>query len=151
MNILITAASSSYSYKLEKELPEGQFIFADSVDLPAVLMKNKKFVRIPAGDSAVFAHTILSICLDLGVNKVFPLRKAEIKSLAEARQLFDEYGIAVIVPQKELLDELSGPLKAGIVYIKESAGDGKYPTPADRGVFFYDVAASPQLQLLTAD
>ena len=78
----------------------------DSTRIGRMVQMNadKKFIKIPAGDSSSsFAHLLLTICLDQQIEKVFPLRKVEILALSEARQLFDEYGIKIMVPDKTLL------------------------------------------------
>jgi hypothetical protein len=41
---------------------------------------------------------MLDLALNSGITRIFPLYGGEILSLAEARQLFAEYGISVIVP-----------------------------------------------------
>ena len=99
MNILITAASTAQAYQLERFLDSGGTIFfADSVELPQVMLKDKQFVKIPKPENPSFAHLLLTVCLDRQIEKLFPLRRLEVLALAEARQLFDEYGIEVVVP-----------------------------------------------------
>lgn len=101
MKILITAAVTAQAYKLKNLLDkEATFIFADQGDVPAFVAKETLFLNIPAGDSASFAHELLSLCLDHQIDYVFPLRRNEIDALAEARQLFAEYEIKVVVPAK---------------------------------------------------
>ena len=152
MTILITAASTSYPYKLEKELGESSIVFADSVELPEIMLKNKKFIKIPPASSDSFAHSMLSICLDNNIDKVFPMRQAELKALAESRQLFDEYGIKVMVPRKEHIESLLGPDKTGKIFIKETESDGDDPSlSADRGAFLYRPESKAKFQLLTVD
>ena len=92
MFTLITAAASSKAYQLtNKLLSKENIIFADSEDLPEIMLRGKRFIKILKGNSASFAHLLLSICLDQQITKVFPLRKAEVYALSEARQLFDEF------------------------------------------------------------
>lgn len=147
MNILITAASTATAYKLEKELAgSGILILADSADLPSVLIKDKRFIKIPAGSSSSFSHQLLSLCLDEGIERVFPLRRSEIQALSESRQLFDEYGIEVMVPLSSDLPGLWGTSRTGEILIKEE--DDEF---AGRGVYLIEEGSLDNLQILTAD
>lgn len=106
MKILITAGTTTQAHKLKRLLDkEETFIFADQ-EIPAFVSSSFRFIQIPQGDSFSFAHELLKNCLDEEVDCVFPLRKAEILSLAEAVQLFEEYGVKVVVPVKEKLSVL---------------------------------------------
>src|SRR5687768_4493249 len=98
MSALITAASYAQAYKLERLLNLSNVIIADFRDLPQLAYPNKKFMKISEGSSASYAHEMLDMALNAGITKIFPLYKSEILPLAEARQLFLEYGISVIVP-----------------------------------------------------
>ncbi|MBC7744048.1 MAG: hypothetical protein H7096_03015 [Flavobacterium sp.] len=104
MSVLITAASHSAAYKLEKLLNQVDVFFADFMDLPK--LSGKKYFKIPKGNSASFAHEMLNLALNEGIEKIFPLYPEEITALAEARQLFLEYGISVIVPDVNRLKEI---------------------------------------------
>jgi hypothetical protein len=99
MAILITAASFSIAYKLERSLNESEVYFAEQIEMPAI--PGKKFIRIPEVSSPVFTSEILKICLDYQIVKIFPLKEAEIKELSKADQLFKEYGINIIIPSNE--------------------------------------------------
>jgi hypothetical protein len=98
MAILITAASHAEAYKLERLLQFPDVVFADYQEMPQLAYSGKKFTKIPKGNSTSYAHEILKTALNLGVEKIFPLYADEILPLAEAKQLFEEYGILVIVP-----------------------------------------------------
>mgnify|MGYP003296302268 CR=1 FL=1 len=98
MSVLITAASHAEAYKLERILQLPEVIFADYQELPHLASSGRKFIKIPAGNSASYAHEILDLALNRGIDRIFPLYADEILPLAESRQLFQEYGISVIVP-----------------------------------------------------
>lgn len=148
MNILITAASAAQAYQLQRLLGSTDIFFlADFVELPQVMLKDKKFIKIPAGDSSSFAHLLLTICLDQQIAKVYPLRKAEIVALSEARQLFDEYGIKIMVPDKTHLQGLFNKGIKGKIIVKDEPELENFP---DRGVFIQD-ESSLELQLFTVD
>jgi hypothetical protein len=105
MSVLITAASHAEAYKLERLLGVTDVIFADYQELPHLSFSKKRFLKIPAGNSASYAHIMLDLALNSGIEKIFPLYAEEILPLAESRQLFEEYGISVIVPSILWLQE----------------------------------------------
>ena len=98
MSVLITAASHAEAYKLERLLQIPGVIFADNQELPHLAFSGKQFLRIPKGDSASYAHEMLDLALNNGISRIFPLASEELMPFAEARQLFFEYGISVMVP-----------------------------------------------------
>ena len=147
MNILITAAVTAQAYQLKRILEYSDTVFlGDSVDLPN-LGGDTRFVKIPVSDSSSFAHLLLTLCLDLQIEKVYPLRKNELIALAEARQLFDEYGIIVMVPDKNFLNPLLHKGIKGTILIQEGIATNGMP---DRGVLLVD-EETKQFQLFTAD
>ncbi len=86
---LITAASNATAYQLAYHLLHHEILFADT--------KDQKLI-IPEGNKLSFAHELLSLCLDLDITLVFPLKLSEQKALAEAKVLFEEYGITLALP-----------------------------------------------------
>ncbi len=117
MKALITAASTAHAYKLQHLLDqELHFIYADQVDMPQ--LTEKKFVKIPAGNAPSFAHELLSLCLDKQIDLVYPLKKDDILALSEARQLFEEYHIRVLVPSTQIVRNLlTVAIKKGIIFV----------------------------------
>ena len=99
MAILITAASYSLAYKLERSLHESDVLFADQIEMPFI--PGKKFIRIPEASSQIFTSEILKICLDKHIVNIYPLKEAEFKELSKSEQLFNEYGIIIIIPSNE--------------------------------------------------
>ncbi len=153
MNILITAASTAQAYQLLGLLGlENNVTLADSFDLPAFMLKNKKFMKIPPGDSNTFAHELLTACLDLGINRVFALRPAEVRALAEARTLFSEYEIDVMVPPLFLVEQLQMKSSPGTIVIKDlKTGHLSLPESADYGVFLVNEEGNDtQISIFTA-
>lgn len=98
MSVLITAASHAEAYKLERLLQLPDVIFADYQELPHLAFSGKQYIRIPRGNSPSYAHEMLDIALNRGIERIFPLYNEELLPLAESRQLFLEYGISVLVP-----------------------------------------------------
>ena len=138
MKILITAAVTAQAYKLRSLLSsETTLIFADQGDVPVLPGREHLFLTIPSADSTSFAHEMLTLCLDHQIDYVYPLRRAEVIALAEAKQLFEEYGIKVVVPGKSENVSFESSLPANgkilIVYQKENmlvdvAGEGDLGT-----------------------
>lgn len=106
MGVMITGAASAAAFRLNRILGFEEVTFADHFDLPQSVFKETRFLRIPEGSSQAFAHQLLKICLDNHIEMVFPLRRTELRPLAEARVLFEEYGIKVIVPEGPALDQM---------------------------------------------
>ena len=101
MAILITAASFSTAYKLEKILHEPVVYFAEEFEMPKV--SGKKYVKIPSVSSPSFISEVLILCLDLHIIQIYPLRALEIEELNKASQLFEEYGISIKTPSIDFI------------------------------------------------
>lgn len=145
MNLLITAAASAAAYQLEKLVKEeGAVIYlADSVSLPDVLLKTSRYIQIPSATSPSFVHQLLSLCLDLQIGKVFPLRREEVRALSAARELFAEYDIQVFVPSAAAALHLDFAHKPGSVVIKQlNTSESVIPEDIDCGVFLVHTTAS---------
>lgn len=84
----------------------GKFevLYASSEEIPELLLKSGNYVSIPKGLLPTFAHEVLKLSLDQQVDYVLPLGGFELEPMAEAKVLFDEYQIAVLVPDKDILD-----------------------------------------------
>jgi hypothetical protein len=101
MAILITAASFSLAYKLERLLNESEVYFADQIKMPAI--PGKKFIQLPDASSAIFISELLKLCLEYSIISIYPLKKSEIKELLNADQLFKEYDINIIFSKEWIL------------------------------------------------
>ena len=96
MSILITSANSADAYQLKSKLNAEEVILGDYEELPALMLKSGKMIQLPNPKSASYSHQMLTLCLDKGINTVYPLREEESLLLKEAGQLFKEYGINII-------------------------------------------------------
>src|SRR5690606_18775062 len=100
--ILITYATRPLGLRVSKLLTELFVVDkATSDEIPSVLQQT--YSAIPRGANPVYAHELLKLALDKSCQYVLPLGKDEIYALAETSVLFEEYGIRILCPSKELL------------------------------------------------
>lgn len=106
--VLITWGTRPFAQRVAKLLPAAQpVLFCAADELPEVLLRSGNYLRAPRADSPAFVHEMLKICLDNNVKTLIPLGSNELYAMAEARQLFSEYGIAIWVPEVIDLAELA--------------------------------------------
>ena len=96
MNVLITAANSAEAYQLKSKLNAWSIILGDYLELPELMVKSGKMVRLPHPKSVSYQHEMLTLCLDRSIDTVYVLRNEEAMLLKESEQLFTEYGINII-------------------------------------------------------
>ena len=102
MYTLITAASSAQAYRLKNSLNSPDILLGDFKDLPGVMVKTGRMIRLPDPGSSSYTHQMLKLCLDHGINAIYPLGREEQLLLTEAEQLFSEYNIIIIVTANEV-------------------------------------------------
>jgi hypothetical protein len=98
VNILITAANSAGAYRLKNQLNSDTIILGDYNQLPDVMLKSGKMIKLPNPASVAYAHEMLTLCLDKDITTVYPLNNDEMALLNEAAQLFKEYNIDILQP-----------------------------------------------------
>jgi hypothetical protein len=98
MNILVTAATSAEAYQLKNQLTDDQVILGDYFDLPEIMIRSGKMIKLPNPASNAYSHQLLTLCLDDNIEAVYALRDEEKQPLQEAIQLFEEYSIKIIIP-----------------------------------------------------
>lgn len=96
MNTLITAANSAKAYRLKNKLNPANVILGDYLDLPAFMLTSVNMIRLPNPNSISYTHEMLTLCLDKQITTIYALREEE-KILQTAEQLFNEYGITIII------------------------------------------------------
>jgi len=96
MYTLITSATSSNAYRLKNELNKPDVILGDYLELPAIMLNSNEMIKLPKPSSLAYAHEMLTLCLDKGIDTVYALRDEEFESLAEAMTLFEEFGIGIV-------------------------------------------------------
>lgn len=87
MKTLFTTANSLNHFKLSQVFSASELVFGDDY-------QNK----FPSEKSISFAHELLSFCLDQEIKKVYALREGELNPLSEAKVLFAEFGIEIVLP-----------------------------------------------------
>lgn len=103
--ILLTSATHVLGLRVANLLADKFEIVSSTSDaLPAFMQQ--KYIQIPKGLNPTFSHEMLKLALDLQCEYILPLQLPEIESLSESILLFEEYGITVICPSKEELENL---------------------------------------------
>jgi hypothetical protein len=103
--ILITFGTRPLAMRIAKKLSNRfEVLYASSEEIPELLLKSGNYVSIPKGLLPTFAHELLKLSLDQQVDYVLPLGGFELEPLAEAKVLFEEYQISVLVPDKDILE-----------------------------------------------
>jgi hypothetical protein len=104
--ILITFGTRGLGQRIAKLLEnEFEILFASSEEIPSLLLSSGKYFKLPAGLMPTYAHEVLKISLDHQIDFVLPLGGFEFEPLAAAKILFEEYGIKVIVPAQDVLQD----------------------------------------------
>lgn len=105
--MLITQGTRLFAQRLARQLSgKHRVLFGATDEMPEVLLRSGNYVRIPHADVPAFAHEMLKVCLDSGVERLIPLGKQELQPLLEAKVLFGEYGVRILLPEKEVFDTL---------------------------------------------
>lgn len=147
MSVLITAANDSAAFRLARILNIDDICYASDMDMP--VMFGKRFLKIPSADSPSFTHEVLKICLDNRITEIFPLKQNEIKELSASRQLFEEFGIKLVIPSIKWIEKRLNdlPLRSSNIFvmINGTVCSGKSPVndilpeDEDNGVFQWDL------------
>lgn len=147
MSVLITAAADSAAFRLARILNTEDVLFASDKDMP--VMHGKRFLKIPSADSPSFTHEVLKVCLDYQIKEIYPLMRNEIIELSASRQLFEEFGIILVIPSikwiQTRLNDL--PFYSSNIFImmngKVSSGeppiDDILPEDEKNGVFYWSL------------
>ncbi|MFD2600331.1 hypothetical protein ACFSQ3_15360 [Sphingobacterium corticis] len=95
--LLLTYGTRPITQRIANLLTDKhEVVLATYEEIPSVLVK--KFKSIPNAANPVFAHEMLKLCLDQGVDYLLPLGLSEIETLKASTLLFEEYGIQILIP-----------------------------------------------------
>jgi hypothetical protein len=92
VKVLITSATSAKAHKLKNTLTVAEIILGDEVDMPAFM----GILKLPVATTDTYAHEMLTLCLDHGIDAVYLLSQSEAQVLLLSTQLFKEYNIDLI-------------------------------------------------------
>ncbi len=67
-----------------------------------IMTRSGKMLKLPDPRNTSYAHQMLALCLDKDINNIHVLRQAEADQLLEAKTLFSEYGIGILVADDPL-------------------------------------------------
>jgi len=99
---LITGAASAQAYQLKTKLSGHDILLGDYAELPDTMLKAGNMIALPNPSDASYAHKILTLSLDYGVETIYALQTAEHQLLMEANLLFNEYGITILSADAEI-------------------------------------------------
>ncbi|HEX3384125.1 MAG TPA: hypothetical protein VHS53_02995 [Mucilaginibacter sp.] len=102
MYTLITAANSAQAYRLKTRLGADNIVLGDYLDLPDIMVRSGKMLRLPDPHNPSYPHQMLALCLDKNISQVHVLRKEEAGQLLNAKTLFSEYGIGILAADDPL-------------------------------------------------
>jgi adenine/guanine phosphoribosyltransferase-like PRPP-binding protein len=92
VKVLITSASSAGAHKLKNTLQNAEIVLGDQVAMPAFM----RILKLPPVTSDAYAHEMLTLCLDQGIDTVYLLDTVEARVLLLSKQLFKEYNIDLL-------------------------------------------------------
>jgi len=112
LKILITGGNNAKTLKLLKAFPGHFILFADYGDVPGMVTDNYAFTSLGELSKDSIAHILLNFCITEAVDSIIPLHHFEIEPIAKSAVLFGEYGIDVLLPPLESLNDYLNPEKA---------------------------------------
>ncbi|WP_121244139.1 hypothetical protein [Mucilaginibacter phyllosphaerae] len=92
MKILITSATSARAHKLKSTLVNHEVLLGDYNEIPAFM----RMLKLPNPAEDTYAHQMLTLCLDNGIEEAYLLDEQEAAVLLLSEQLFNEYNIKLI-------------------------------------------------------
>ena len=137
--ILLTYGTRPIAQRIAKLLSaQHKLILATNEEVPSVLANTYKSIPNPA--NPVFAHEMLKLCLDQGIDILLPLGEAEIEILSGSTILFEEYGISVVfpslTPQQEIAKQVPSDISLQVVHHSKSLLDESLsPDVIENGVY----------------
>ncbi|RNL55687.1 ATP-grasp domain-containing protein [Pedobacter jejuensis] len=91
--------------KLLKAFPSHFVLLADYGDVPGIITENYAFTSLGKLNHDSIAHILLNFCITESIDTIIPLHSFEIEPIAKSAVLFSEYGIEVLLPHFELLNQ----------------------------------------------
>lgn len=104
MKILITGGNHAKALKLLKAFPNHFILFADYGEVPGISAVNYAFSSLGELNKDSIAHILLNFCITESIDSIIPLHDFEVEPIAKSAVLFGEYGIDVLLPSPEDLN-----------------------------------------------
>jgi hypothetical protein len=101
--VLVTGAASAAAYKVKSLFNSDNLLFGDYEPLPPM----PSLRILPSPSSASYIADFLKFCLEENITQVYTIRRKEVSALMNAKPLFEEYGIQLVLPTK--LDQTQIP------------------------------------------
>ena len=96
--ILITFGTDALAQRIGKLLADQYTVlYASSQPFPDILLK-QHYRKLPTASNPTYVHEVLKLALDDSIDYILPLGQGELQALHEARILFEEYGINLLMP-----------------------------------------------------
>lgn len=105
MKILITGGKNAVALKLIKAFDKDEVIIADYDEMPSLNSKKYKLISLGEKNIDTTAHTLLNNCLNESADIILPLQQFEIEAIAKSAILFSEFGIRVLLPEIDKLNQ----------------------------------------------
>lgn len=105
MKILITGGNNAKALKLMKAFPSHFVLLADYGDVPAIISENYAFATLGKLNRDSIAHILLNFCITESIDSIIPLHHFEMEPLAKSSVLFNEYGIQVLLPDADVIQD----------------------------------------------
>ncbi len=109
MKILITGGKSASALKILKAFAAHEVLLADYGEMPFFSAGTYKFISLGEKNEDTIAHSLLNTCLDQEVDLFLPIHEFEVKPVAKAQILFNEFTIKVLLPNQDVLESYLKP------------------------------------------
>ncbi|PWS28537.1 hypothetical protein DHW03_01385 [Pedobacter yonginense] len=108
MKILITGGNHAKALKLLKAFPNHFVLLADYGEIPVINTEKYAFASLGKLNEDSIAHILLNFCITEAIDSIIPLHNFEVLAIAKSSVLFGEYGIQVVLPEAEVIDQYLG-------------------------------------------
>ncbi len=105
MKILLTGGKSATALKLLKAFTNHEVVLADYGDVPSLSSASYSLISLGEKNEDTLAHNLLSYCLDHQIDAILPLYLFEFEPIVKSTVLFGEFGITVLLPSAENLQQ----------------------------------------------
>jgi carbamoyl-phosphate synthase large subunit len=112
---------------IQDEAPKLKIYSCDVLEHTAGKILTNDYFTVPRGDDPKYAATLLKICIEKNIELILPITTKELIPLSEAKALFAQNGITVLVSEQK---HLTISNNKGMLY--QHLLENKIPVPAFR-------------------